>query len=135
MVSPAFTGGMITQEFARRFADEWIAAWNAHDLERVLSHYTEDFEMSSPFIPLMANEPSGMLKGKAAVGSYWRRALEKRPELHFELLGVFSGVDSICLHYESILGMRAVEWFWLDDRGRVKKAMGQYDNFQRATGA
>jgi ketosteroid isomerase-like protein len=41
---------MITKEQALDFAHEWVAAWNAHDLERVLSHYTEDFEMSSPFI-------------------------------------------------------------------------------------
>ena len=40
----------MTKDFAIRFAGEWIAAWNAHDLGRILSHYTEDFEMSSPVI-------------------------------------------------------------------------------------
>jgi len=30
---------MIDRNFAARFAREWIAAWNSHDLERVLSHY------------------------------------------------------------------------------------------------
>ncbi len=40
----------ITPERAESFAAEWIAAWNARDLLRVLSHYTDDFEMSSPFI-------------------------------------------------------------------------------------
>jgi hypothetical protein len=24
---------------AKRFADEWYADWNAHDLERILGHY------------------------------------------------------------------------------------------------
>ena len=38
----------LTKEFARRFAEDWIASWNSHDLARILSHYTEDFEMSSP---------------------------------------------------------------------------------------
>src|ERR1700723_3107179 len=38
---------MMTSELALRFA-EWIAAWNAHDLPRILSHYADDFEMSSP---------------------------------------------------------------------------------------
>jgi hypothetical protein len=118
---------MITHEFARRFADEWIAAWNAHDLERVLSHYRDDFEMSSPFIIMIAGEPSGTLKGKDAVGAYWRRALELRPELHFELLGVFAGVDTICLTYISVQGLRAAEWFWFDDRGLVKKSAAHHD--------
>jgi len=30
------------------FAREWIAAWNAHDLERVLAHYSPDIQLSSP---------------------------------------------------------------------------------------
>lgn len=40
----------MNQEFADHFAREWIEAWNAHDLERILSHYTEEFRMSSPRI-------------------------------------------------------------------------------------
>ena len=32
----------IDADFARAFAANWIAAWNAHDLERILEHYTED---------------------------------------------------------------------------------------------
>jgi len=36
--------------FAERFGADWIAAWNSHDLDRVLTHYEDDFEMSSPLI-------------------------------------------------------------------------------------
>jgi ketosteroid isomerase-like protein len=32
----------VTREFADPFAEEWIAAWNAHDLPRILSHYEDD---------------------------------------------------------------------------------------------
>ena len=49
------------------FAPEWIAAWNSRDLDRVLSHYTDDFEMSSPLIVALMNEPSGVLHGKPAI--------------------------------------------------------------------
>jgi ketosteroid isomerase-like protein len=52
------------KEFAESFATEWIESWNAHDIDRVLSHYAEDFEMSSPVIIQVAGEPSGTLKGK-----------------------------------------------------------------------
>ncbi|MDQ6926152.1 MAG: nuclear transport factor 2 family protein, partial [Candidatus Eremiobacteraeota bacterium] len=34
---------------ARAFAKSWIDAWNAHDIEGILAHYTDDFEMSSPY--------------------------------------------------------------------------------------
>jgi hypothetical protein len=57
---------MLNKTFAERFAAEWIAAWNSHDLDRVLSHYADDFEMSSPYIAELAGEPSGKLKGKEA---------------------------------------------------------------------
>lgn len=38
---------VIDPAFARRFAADWIAAWNRHDLDAILAHYTDDFEMRS----------------------------------------------------------------------------------------
>ena len=38
---------MIDSTWAHEFAREWIAAWNSHDLELILSHYADDFEMAS----------------------------------------------------------------------------------------
>ena len=39
---------MLERAWAQAFAEEWIAAWSSHDLERILAQYTDDFEMSSP---------------------------------------------------------------------------------------
>ena len=50
---------MIDTIFAQQFAEEWLRAWNAHNLEVILAHYTDDFEMSSPFIVERMQEPSG----------------------------------------------------------------------------
>lgn len=50
---------MIDTTFAERFVHEWIEAWNSHDLETVLSHYSDDFEMSSPFIIAFSPESGG----------------------------------------------------------------------------
>jgi ketosteroid isomerase-like protein len=30
---------MIDAAFAQRFAADWIAAWNRHDLDAILAHY------------------------------------------------------------------------------------------------
>lgn len=120
---------MVTKEFAQHFANEWIAAWNSHDLSSILSHYTDDFEMSSPFIARTMNEPTGILKGKAAVGAYWQRALKAMPELHFELIEVLFGVDSVCIYYQSVLELHAIEWFWFNADGKVKQAAAHYNNF------
>ena len=118
----------IDSQAALRFAQEWIEAWNAHDLDAVLSHYTDDFEMSSPFIAAFTGEPSGMLKGKAEVRAYWRKALERIPDLRFELLGAFAGAGSIAVHYKAVLGKLAIEVFLLDGDGRVRRAFAHYDS-------
>lgn len=117
---------MLSDDFVHDFAHDWIAAWNAHDLPRVLSHYADDFEMSSPFIAQIAGESSGVLKGKAAVGAYWQAALEKFPDLHFRLIHTLKGANSIVLVYHSIGDKLAAEVFYFNQEGLVYKAGGNY---------
>lgn len=115
----------LSRAFAEHFAAEWIAAWNGHDLARILSHYHEDFEMSSPRIVDLAGEPSGRLRGKAAVGAYWAKALALMPELRFTLIDCYLGADSVSLHYQGARGP-AVETFFFDAQGRVLRAAAHY---------
>jgi len=112
--------------FAERFAADWIESWNAHDLGRVLSHYAEDFEMSSPVIIQIAGEPSGTLRGKAAVGAYWKKALDLIPDLRFELLSVLSGVGSITLCYKGARGRLAAEVFHFGADRKITQAFAHY---------
>ncbi len=60
---------MIDKKFAEHFARDWIDSWNSHDLDRILAHYSDQFEMSSPVIIQIAGEPSGTLNGKEAIGA------------------------------------------------------------------
>jgi len=112
--------------FAEHFAAEWIESWNAHDLDGILSHYAEDFEMTSPVIIQVAGEPSGTLKGKAAVGAYWKKALELIPDLKFELLAIFTGVSSITLHYKGARGRLAAEVLHFGPDHKVARAFAHY---------
>jgi len=116
---------MLSEEFAERFAADWIAAWNRHDLDAILAHYRDDFVMSSPRIAIVASEPSGTLRGKAAIGAYWEKALALAPDLHFELLDVLVGADSIVLHYRGVRGL-AAEVFFFDAAGKVIRAAAHY---------
>ena len=111
--------------YAEKFAKEWIAAWNSHDLQRILEHYEDDFEMSSPIIATLVGEPSGTLRGKAAVASYWAKALQKMPNLHFELLTVLVGVDSVTVYYKGHRGLSA-EVLHFGPRGKVRAAFAHY---------
>jgi hypothetical protein len=116
----------VTREFAERFAEEWIAAWNAHDLPLILSHYEDDVEMTSPRIVEIVGEPSGVLRGKANVGGYWAKALHLVPDLRFEKLGVFIGACSLAIHYRNQAGRLAVETFEIGVTGRVVRAAAHY---------
>jgi ketosteroid isomerase-like protein len=112
--------------FADRFAADWISSWNAHDLERVLAHYADDFEMTSPVIIQIAAEPSGTLRGKAAVRSYWSAALRLIPDLHFELISVLVGVRSITLYYKGARDRLAAEVFHFGSDEKVTSAFAHY---------
>ncbi len=114
------------KSFAEQFAQDWIEAWNAHDLNQVMSHYAENFEMSSPRIIDGAGESSGLLKGKAAVGAYWTIALQRIPELHFELVTSLVGVNSITLYYKGVRGQLAAEVFHFGPDLKVVKAFAHY---------
>lgn len=116
---------IIDNTFANHFATDWIDSWNKQDLVRVLSHYTDDFEMSSPVIIKVAGEPSGTLKGKKAVGSYWAKALQLVPNLHFELISTLVGVNSITLYYNGVSGPVA-EVFHFNQDGKVSRAYAHY---------
>lgn len=131
---------LLTTSQARTLAEEWIAAFNSHDLDRVLSHYAEDFTMSSPFILRMYPESGGSLTGKANIRAYWAKCLERFPDLHFTLHEVMHCINTICIVYTSVLGLRAVEWLNLEEietgEGGVQllvtKAAGHYDAFPEA---
>jgi ketosteroid isomerase-like protein len=114
------------QAFAEHFAAEWIDAFNAHDLDRVLSHYEDDFEMSSPVIVQVAGEPSGTLRGKSAVGAYWKKALALIPDLKFELLSILVGVNGITLYYKGARGGLVAEVLHFGPNQKVTRASAYY---------
>jgi hypothetical protein len=117
---------MIEAQWAREFAEEWIQSWNAHDLDRILSHYADDFEMSSPLIVQRTGSPTGVLKGKDAVGAYWAPSVMANPPLRFELIDVLVGIESLTLHYRDV-GRRVVaETLLINAAGQVTKGMAQW---------
>jgi ketosteroid isomerase-like protein len=117
---------LIDHNWGRQFAEEWVNAWNSRDLDRILSHYADDFEMYSPLIIERMNVTSGMLKGKEAVRPYWQKGLATTPPLHFELIEVLLGIDSIVLYYSRASGQRTAEVLVFNEQGLVIKGMAHY---------
>ncbi len=119
---------MIKQDFAEQFAAEWIEAWNSHDLDRILAHYSKNFRFSSPFIAQVFGEPSGVLIGIDAVREYWRKALARRSDLHFELVSLLVGVESIVIVYNRHDGRLGAEQFEFEESGKVIRSSAHYAN-------
>ena len=114
---------------AAHFTDlghEWIAAWNARDLDRVLRLYAEDFEMTSPHIHAMGFDPSGTLRGKQRIREYWATALARLPELRFELIDLFVSPDSLVVFYQNERGGKICEYLRLNAQGKIAQASGNY---------
>lgn len=117
---------MINEEEAMQFARDWVEAWNEHDLERIMAHYAEDVEFTSPFVARLLNEPSGFIKGKDLLSSYFRKGLSAYPDLRFELLDVLVGVSSVTLYYRSVGNRLSAEVMQLTDDRKVSKVMAHY---------
>jgi hypothetical protein len=110
---------MIDQTWAEEFAREWIKGWNDHDLDAVLAHYADDFEMTSPLIVQRFGIASGTVKGKEAVRRYWAQGLAATPQLHFKLRSVMVGVNTVAIIYDSVtLGRTVLERIQFDDQHR-----------------
>lgn len=109
------------------FADEWLAAWNAHDLDRILSHYAEDVTFESPLVRERFGKASGRVEGKAELRAYWSAGVGPGSRLHFELLDVFEGIGGGAIRYFSrSRGRTVVEVFWFDAAGLVNRAAAFY---------
>lgn len=111
---------------AQRFADEWYAAWNAHDLDAILGHYADDVEMTSPLVSALTGRDEDRIVGKDALRAYFAAGLERFPALHFEPIGLFVGVDSLVLHYRRTGGNSTAEVVLLNDEDKVSRYYAHY---------
>jgi ketosteroid isomerase-like protein len=111
---------------AQRFAERWYSAWNAHDLAAILDHYADDVEMVSPLVSVLTGSDDNMIAGKDALRSYFAAGLEKYPELHFEPIELFVGVDSLVLQYRSAGGNVAAEVIVLDSQDKITRYFAHY---------
>jgi ketosteroid isomerase-like protein len=111
---------------AQRFAEEWYAAWNAHDLAAILDHYADDVEVVSPLVSTLTGRDDSSIAGKDALRAYFAAGLEKYPALHFEPIELFVGVDSLVLHYRGAGGNLSAEVVFLDSRDKITRYFAHY---------
>lgn len=106
------------------FAADWIAAWNARDLERILAHYADDIVFLSPVAARVTG--AGRVSGKAMLRAYWGTAFARSPDLHFTLERVYRGAEALTIAYRNQRGQAVTETFAFGPDGRVAFAAACY---------
>jgi predicted ester cyclase len=116
----------LTPQEARILADHWIAAWNAHDLDLIMTHYDDAIELTSPVAAQLLGTPDGKVIGNSYLRAYFQRGLEAYPNLHFHLEEVLSGINSVVLYYTNQKGTRSAESMKLSPNGKVTHVVAHY---------
>ena len=117
----------MTKEEAWKLANEWVAAWNAHDLDLIMAHYEDEVELTSPVAARLLGRPDGKVVGKANLRAYFQRGLEAFPELQFRLEDVLWGLNSGVLYYANQKGTRTAEFMELSAAGKVARVVANYN--------
>src|SRR5215207_2739078 len=112
---------MLTKEQAHQFAQAWVAAWNTHDLDQIMSHYEEEVELISPVAAQLLNQSDGKVIGKANLRAYFQKGLSAYPALHFDLKDVLWGVGSVVLYYANQRGTHTGEFMEISPQGKVSR--------------
>ena len=116
----------MTKDEAWKLANHWVAAWNAHDLDLIMTHYEDAVELTSPVAARLLETPNGKVAGKAHLRAYFQRGLEAYPELQFHLEDVLWGVNSLLLYYTNQRGTRTGEFMELSAMGKVARVVANY---------
>ncbi len=115
---------MITREKAEQFANDWVSAWNSHDIDKIIGHYDKDIVLTSPIASKLLGGPK--VTGIEAVRGYFLKGLDAYPNLHFEILDVLCGEESIILYYKNQNGIMAGEFMRLNDEYKIVEMYAHY---------
>ncbi len=114
----------MTPAAARAFAHEWIESWNAHDLDRILSHYAPEIIFLSPVAQKRVG--IGRVVGHDALRAYWGPAIGPDSRLQFELIDVLIGYHCLTIQYGNHRGQTAAETFEFRADGKVVRSYACY---------
>jgi ketosteroid isomerase-like protein len=115
----------MTRAEAVKFANEWAAAWNARDLERVLEMFSDDIVFVSLTAHLVVGD--GTVRGKSGLRAYWTKAMSAINTLRFTVDRVLwdqASRELAIIYVADINGRqkRASENLTFGDDGRVATA-------------
>lgn len=80
-------------------AFKWFAAFNEHDLEKLLSLYDDRAQHYSPKLKVKNPESIGLISGKDALRNWWKDAFDNLPTLKYEVKSLTSNEYRVFMEY------------------------------------
>jgi hypothetical protein len=80
--------------------DDWKAAWESRDVDRIVAMYAPDATHASHLVPRFLPEAGdAVCRGREQIAQYFRRALGRYGELRFELATVTEDASRSAVEY------------------------------------
>lgn len=97
----------MTPQQVESIAIQWFKAFNEHNLEALLLLYAEDAIHTSPKLRERQPETKGLVKGKAALRTWWQDAFKRLPDLHYEVKTLTANETKVFMEYVRQVGGEA----------------------------
>jgi ketosteroid isomerase-like protein len=109
----------------REHADRWREAWNARDLDEIVSCYSEQVEFVLP--ALVSDDEERRISGREELREHFRHGLELAPNLTVDEESLLVGPGGFAILYRREDGHRAIETVELDADGLASRARVFYE--------
>ena len=80
-------------------AQQWLAAFNRHDLDALLALYAEDALHYSPKLKVRQPETAGYIRGKIQLRPWWADAFLRLPTLQYEATSLTANTERVFMEY------------------------------------
>ena len=80
-------------------AQQWFNAFNAHNLEQLLTLYNDNAQHYSPKLKIRQPETNGLIKGKDALRAWWKDSFERLPSLKYIPTRFIANDTSVFMEY------------------------------------
>lgn len=89
----------MTPESLQSIAFRWFEAFNAKQLDKLLSLYESDAAHYSPKLKIRQPETNGLVIGVDAMRVWWQDAFDNLPTLKYELKSLTANSDRVFMEY------------------------------------
>ena len=89
----------MSPETLQSIAFRWFDAFNAKQLEKLLSLYDDEAQHFSPKLKIRQPETKGLVVGKEAMRAWWQDAFDRLPSLHYKVTSLTANTDRVFMEY------------------------------------